>query len=170
MTKLIGTVWYFNTSWKILGTVWYVNNSLKMFCWKKSKTSRLWILDNNPITRGVWSSSAMKYDLKQLIYTFCWTKIWKVFETSIWLSIFDDIKKSPCSEIAVQRGWLYSSDKEKHSGIIVGLTWGFDNLFSLTPLFFMVQPYAFELLTATLLSFVVSLLTCRSSVKRIKYE
>ena len=38
------------------------------------------------------------------------------FETSILLSIFDDIKKSPCSEIAVQRGWLCSSNKEKHSG------------------------------------------------------
>ena len=38
------------------------------------------------------------------------------FDTSILLSIFDDIKKSLCSEIAVQRGWLCSSNKEKHSG------------------------------------------------------
>jgi len=40
-------------------------------------------------------------------------------------------------------------------------------MISLKPSFFMVQPYVFDHLIATPLSFVVSLLTCRRSVKRI---
>ena len=57
--------------------MWYINNSFtqkKIICWKKSKTSRLWILDIGPILEGICAVSVMKYDLKQLIYTFCWTK------------------------------------------------------------------------------------------------
>ena len=38
-----------------------------------------WIMNSSDslFPRGVWSSAVMKHDLKQLIYTFCWTKMWK---------------------------------------------------------------------------------------------
>ena len=48
-----------------------------------------------------------------------------------------------------------------------GLTLRNGNIISLKFSLFMVQPYVFEHLITTLLSYVVSLLTCRRSVKRI---
>ena len=84
MIKLIGTVWYFNTtrffnifskdSWhSVIRQQFSKDASLKE---KQDK----WIMNSSDslFPRGVWSSAVMKHDLKQLIYTFCWTKIWKV--------------------------------------------------------------------------------------------
>ena len=69
------------------------------------------------------------------------------------------------------KGCWQSSNKEKKKKktvwIIVGLTCWLGNMIALTPSLFMVQPYVFENLIATLLSFVVFLLTCRRSVKWI---
>ena len=137
-----------------------------MLRWKKSKTSRLWILvialsreGSGRLSDEIRSEAVNLYLLLNknmesfrnfyLVIHFRWYQKKSVFRncSSTWMVVF------------IEQGETF--------WIIVGLTCGFDNLFSLTPLFFMVQPYVFELLTATLLSFVVPLLTCRSSVKRI---
>ena len=170
--KLIGTVWYFNTmrccnifskdSWhSVIRQQFSKDASLKE---KQDK----WIMNSSDslIPRGVWSSAVMKHDLKQLIYTFCWTKMWKVLTLLFVIQIRWYQRKSVFRNCS-STGMVVFIEQRETFWIIVGLTCGFDNLFSLTPLFFMVQPYAFELLIATLLSCVVSLLTCRSSVKRI---
>jgi hypothetical protein len=127
-----------------------------------------WIMNSSDslFPRGVWSSAVMKHDPKQLIYTFCWTKMWKVLTLLFVIQIRWYQRKSVFRNCS-STGMVVFIEQRETLWIIVGLTCGFDNLFSLTPLFFMVQPYAFELLIATLLSCVVSLLTCRSSVKRI---
>ena len=88
------------------------------------------------------------------------------FETFICYPISMISKKSVFRNCS-STGMVVFIEQRETFWIIVGLTCGFDNLFSLTPLFFMVQPYVFELLIATLLSYVVPLLTCRSLVKRI---
>jgi len=137
----------------------------KMLRWKKSKTSGLWILVIALSREGSGRHGDEIRSGAVLLYLLL-NKNVESFDTSILLSIFDDIKKSVFRNCS-STGMVVFIEQRETLWIIVGLTCGFDNLFTLTPLFFMVQPYVFELLIATLLSYVVPLLTCRSSVKRI---
>ena len=106
MLKWICTVWYFCTTrhfnlfskdlWhSVISQQFY--NIKRCFAERKAKTSRLWILDTGLITeRDLFLVSVMKHDLKQLIYTFCWTKDGKgqkYFEDFRLLSNVDDILK-----------------------------------------------------------------------------
>ena len=84
MLKRIGTVWYFCTTrhfnlfskdlrHSVISLQFY--NTKRCFAERKAKTSRLWILDTGHIAgRDVFWYQWWIYDLKQLIYTFCWTK------------------------------------------------------------------------------------------------
>ena len=84
MLKRIGTVWYFCTTrhfnlfskdlWhSVISQQFY--NTKRCFAERKAKTSRLWNLDTGHIAgRDVFWYQWWIYNLKQLIYTFCWTK------------------------------------------------------------------------------------------------
>ena len=172
MIKLIGTIWYFNTTrfFNIFSKDYWHSVIRQQFSKDASLKEKQdkWIMNSSDslISRGVWPSwrrntirssftipfaeqKCGKFRYFYFVIHFRWYQKKSVFRncSSTWMVVFIE-----------QRETLW---------IIVGLTCGFDNLFTLTPLFFMVQPDVFELLIATLLSYVVPLLTCRSSVKRI---
>ena len=79
-------------------------------------------------------------------------------------------EKSELENLQILRRMFAVIEQRKTFWIIVGLTCGLGNMISLKPSLFMVQLYVFEHLIATLLSFVVSLLTCHHSVKRISWN
>ena len=82
------------------------------------------------------------------------------------LSNFDDVKSKLVYLQILQRIFA-GIDQRKRSDYLLVYLCGVGNMISLKPLFYMVQRYVFEHLITSLLSCVVSLLTCCCLVKRI---